>query len=245
MPCPSDPCDDTLVIPDVLADRLRYAVLDTGATETVGSMDALEHVLMKRFELFGHEDVVIDVNNTKEFKFGNGQTRAASSFVCLPQTIGNRSTTLGIYALDVPIVPILLGIRTLQKLGAVLDLDKGTLEFRRIFPGKIVQLIKGANGHLLLDLCSDWCSPGVFHDNIFTTSVSHEPADDGAPPIGSPDVTEAEPGKTEVRSASMERADSPLRLHDSHTEEPADDTQPVAAKVQATSSLPTKVLSVS
>ena len=137
-------------------DRLRFAVLDTGATETVGSMDALERILSVRQERFGDEEVHIDPSQNKEFKFGNGQTRTAASFVHVPQTIGNQKTTLGVYALDVPQIPVLLGIKTLKRLGAVIDVDSETLEFKKRFPGMQVQLICGQNGHLLLDLCSNW-----------------------------------------------------------------------------------------
>ena len=168
----------TCELPGVLAadagdpskDRLRFAVIDTGATETVGSMDALEFVLGQRHEYFGDEHVDIDTNTTKEFKFGNGQTRSASSFVCVPQTIGGQSTSLGVFALDVPNIPILIGIRTLQKLGAVVNVLETCLEFRSIFPGYRVPLVRGNNGHLLLDLCSDWCSeaPPIF--TALTTS---------------------------------------------------------------------------
>ena len=137
-------------------DRLRFAVLDTGATETVGSMDALDRILSVRQERFGEEEVYIDPSQNKEFKFGNGQTRTAASFVHVPQTIGNQKTTLGVYALDVPQIPVLLGIKTLKRLGAIIDVDSETLEFKKRFPGMQVQLICGQNGHLLLDLCSNW-----------------------------------------------------------------------------------------
>ena len=137
-------------------DRLRFAVLDTGATETVGSMDALDRILSVRQERFGEEEVYIEPSQNKEFKFGNGQTRTAASFVHVPQTIGNQKTTLGVYALDVPQIPVLLGIKTLKRLGAIIDVDSETLEFKKRFPGMQVQLICGQNGHLLLDLCSNW-----------------------------------------------------------------------------------------
>eukprot|EP00435_Cladocopium_sp_Y103_P060805 s110_g22.t1 len=239
----ADSKTEPAVIPDVLAadavglaqDRLRYAVVDTGATETVGSMDALEHVLGKRFELFGQEDVVIDCSKTKEFKFGNGQTRTAASFVCLPQTIDNQSTTLGIYALDVPNVPILLGIKTLQKLGAMLDLEHCTLEFRKIFPGKLVQLLKGANGHLLLDLCSDWCMQSNTQDTVFTHSP-HDLVSADAPTTGASVATEDAKENTDVfANASSEQpchdsTEDSLRLHGTavHLASSLD-----AAKVQA------------
>ena len=76
--------------------------------------------------------------------------------------MNGEPTLLGVYAMDVPRIPILLGIRTLCKLGAILDLSHDTVEFRKIFPGTKISLIRDKNGHLLLDLCSDWVtSKGV------------------------------------------------------------------------------------
>ena len=136
--------------------RLGYAVVDTGATETVGSLEALEFVMNQRMQHFGAEDIGVDVSKHKRFKFGNAEERAAESFVHLPQTVNGIRTTLGVYTLDVPGVPVLLGIKTMNKLGAIVNVRKQTLEFTEIFPGTIIPLTKGQNGHLLLDLCRDW-----------------------------------------------------------------------------------------
>lgn len=91
--------------------RLVYAVIDTGATETVGSLDAIEFILSRRFAAFGHEEVGVDPKRVKRFKFGNAQERWAESYLLLPQTIQGTATSLGVYTLDVPNVPILLGIK--------------------------------------------------------------------------------------------------------------------------------------
>lgn len=147
-------------------DRLRYAVLDTGATETVGSMDAIEHVLLQRLQVFGDEHVHIDIHQTKQFRFGNASTQWATSFVHVPQTVGSVNTTLGVYALDVPQIPILLGITTMKRLGAVIDVERSALEFRKLFPGVQVQLIEGRNGHLLLDLCQDWTTEASANSSL-------------------------------------------------------------------------------
>ena len=136
--------------------RLGLAVLDTGATETVGSLEAIEYILHCRFRRYGHEDIGVDVNRRKKFKFGNAEERTAESFLLLPQTVQGQTTSLGIYTLDVPGVPVLIGIKTMDRLGAVVDTRRKTLEFTEIFPGVRIPLAKGQNGHLLLDLCQDW-----------------------------------------------------------------------------------------
>ena len=138
------------------SDKLRYAVVDTGATETVGSLDALQFIMNKRLQDRGHEMIEIDTSRRKSFRFGNGESKRSVSHVRLPQTVNGEFTALGVYAMDVPEVPILLGIKTLRRLGAIIDITHETIEFRRLFPGVRVHLCQGRNGHLLLDMCSDW-----------------------------------------------------------------------------------------
>jgi hypothetical protein len=90
--------------------RLEYAVIDTGATETVGSLEAVEQIMKTRFAVFGQERIGLDVNKNNRFKFGNAQERSAECYLLLPQVIKGQSTQLGVYTLDVPGVPILLGV---------------------------------------------------------------------------------------------------------------------------------------
>ena len=142
--------------PAMDADKLRYAVLDTGATETVGSLDAVEFVMSKRHLMFGQERVVVDPARQKKFKFGNAQERVSEGYLQLPQTCSGKSFSLGLYTLDVPGVPILIGVRTMRRLGAVIDVDRSELIISKVFPGITIPLIRGRNGHMLLDLCVDW-----------------------------------------------------------------------------------------
>ena len=162
--------------------RLSHAVVDTGATETVGSLEAVE----VRSQRFGQERVGLDVRRKKRFNFGNAQEREAESYLLLPQTVQGVSTSLGVYTLDVPGVPILIGIRTLSRLGAVVDVSKPALVFRKTFPGVEIPLIRGSNGHLLLDLCKDWCDQQTYgsaktHDAMENPDIkgAHERQDEG------------------------------------------------------------------
>ena len=85
-------------------------MIDTGATETVGSLEAVEQIMKTRFAVFGQERIGLDVNKNNRFKFGNAQERSAECYLLLPQVIKGQSTQLGVYTLDVPGVPILLGV---------------------------------------------------------------------------------------------------------------------------------------
>lgn len=135
---------------------LTYAVIDTGATETVGSLEAVEQVMMHRQKFFPQETVGVNPNKKKRFKLGNAQECSSESFVLLPQCCGGQGFSLGVYTLDVGNVPILIGARTLSKLGASICVRTPELMFNEIFPGVRIPLVKGTNGHLLLDLGKDW-----------------------------------------------------------------------------------------
>ena len=80
------------------------------------------------------------------------------------------------YTLDVPGVPVLLGIKTMDKMDALLNIRDRTLEFTAIFPGTKIPLIKGQNRHLLLDLCQDWNSHHF--GNVYTSSSHNEISQD-------------------------------------------------------------------
>ena len=178
--------------------RLGYAVLDTGATETVGSLEAIDYIMKQRIQRFGQEKVGVDVKRQKRFRFGNAQEMNAESYLLLPQRVNGVETSLGVYTLDVPGVPILLGVKTMEKLGAVISVAEKTLEFTKVFPGTKIKLVQGKNKHLLLDLCSDW-NPLFFqekgitnvHNPVFhMTEMDHACSEKGrAVDAEEPDVT--------------------------------------------------------
>ena len=142
-------------------DRLGCAVVDTGATETVGSLDAIDHIMQKRSAVFGQERVDISMSRTKKFRFGNAEEKRSESYLLLPQQVAGHAMSLGVFTLDVPNVPILLGMRTLRKLGAHIDTVQPAMILTRIFPGTRIPLIRATNQHLLLDLCADWTQASI------------------------------------------------------------------------------------
>ena len=149
-----------------------FAVLDTGATETITSLEALEFILNKRRQQFGEEQLQVVDRPPKVFRFGNGQTQTSESFVLIPQTLGKHHISLGAFTIDAPGVPLLLGIRSLDKLGAIIDCNRNVLVLRTIDAVLIVPLRKSHTGHLLIDLCGNWLQGGsriYFHSDAAPT----------------------------------------------------------------------------
>ena len=117
-----------------------FAVIDSGATETVGSLEAIEAVVSMRRTRYGLEDVRVFPEAKKSFRFGNAQQETATSYVEVPQTLGGRAVSLGVFALDVPRIPILLSIRTLEKLGVEINFQRKTIVFKAVDPGVVIGL---------------------------------------------------------------------------------------------------------
>ena len=145
-----------------------YGVLDTGATETVSGLAALEWIMRKRHMSGSDTDgfQVVDVPN-KVFKFGNGMTQKSESMILSPQRLGNHRLSLGIYTLEAQGVPVLVGIRTLTKLGALIDCGRSAMVLTTIDASLLVPLRKSSSGHLVMDLSHDWLSEGTHI--LFTT----------------------------------------------------------------------------
>eukprot|EP00435_Cladocopium_sp_Y103_P026888 s2772_g6.t1 len=175
---PSSIMDDAWMAQVANPDLRGHAVLDTGATETVTSLTALEAIVKRRTELLGYTDHVEVVPGPgKVFRFGNGQTQQSESFVYLKQQVGNHEIKLGAYTIDASGVPLLLGIKTLERLGAILDTKQGFLVMKMVDPTLVVPLKRSPTGHLLLDLCSNWLDGGakiLFQTEISPTSVEEK-----------------------------------------------------------------------
>ena len=120
----------------------------------------------------------------------------------VPQTLNGRAVALGVYALDVPRVPILLSIRTLKRLGSVIDFEKKTIIFKAIDPGVTIALHESASGHLLLDLVHDWLrqpgsSPKNFSGTVLNSVMSRDKESGGATG-GHQEATSNQPGATNI-----------------------------------------------
>ena len=124
--------------------------------------------MSKRRGIFGMETVSVFPNVDKSFRFGNGERKGASSYLQLSQLLNKSKIQLGLYTLDVPQVPILIGVKTLKRLGALIDFDKPTICFKKIAPEVFIPLCESKSGHLMIDLTKDWM-PGA---TVFITRVT-------------------------------------------------------------------------
>ena len=137
-----------------------FGIIDCGATETVGSLPALESLMLARFRLCGQsEEVEVSAAPAKRFKFGNGTHSMSASCILVPR-VGDMQLKLQLYTLDCEGVPILIGMRTLRRLKAVVDFSKSLAIFVAVNPNLAIPLRRGKTGHLLIDLRCDWLQHG-------------------------------------------------------------------------------------
>ena len=144
---------DDLDLPIPKNELAGYAVIDSGATETVCSLPALE-ALVQLKEAQDGKPVGLEVTQepVKRFKFGNGEHAYASSYVLLDQMLGERRIQLGMFTLDVEGVPVLLGMKTLRRLKAIIDFDRCLVVFAAVNPHLAIGLRRSRTGHLLFQL---------------------------------------------------------------------------------------------
>ncbi|CAE7569752.1 unnamed protein product [Symbiodinium microadriaticum] len=153
-----------------------YGVLDTGATESVASLESLDHIVRKRQDSCRGECCVQVVPGpSKNFCFGNGSTQQSESFVLLSQKLGGFTVSLGLFTIDSRGVALLIAIKTLEKLGAVIDCSRGVMIMKTIDDSLVVPLKRSAAGHLLLNMATqDWLEGGAKIHYLESTTASEE-----------------------------------------------------------------------
>ena len=132
-------------------------VIDGGATQTIGSVYAIEAVLSQNRAKHGQSRLQnVCFKNPPVFSFGNSTENRCLSTASLEVQAGGTPGVLNVHTLDHGQSPVLLSIDTLRRLGAIIDFNHDLLVFRNLDPGKIVRLARGKNGHQLLPLTDDW-----------------------------------------------------------------------------------------
>ena len=132
-------------------DTQGYAIVDTGASRSVIGSENLPQMMRLL-------DPVTRARSKEKasrigFRFGNNQIEYSFKQVWIPIRSGNQQIWLIIEVVPKR-TPFLLSIQTMRKLGAVLDLQKGTCFMHTL--GKAVSLRQGNTGLLMISL-ADLC----------------------------------------------------------------------------------------
>ena len=84
-------------------------LLDCGATDTVGSVEAIEAIIDKSQEAFGddHDWVSVEINDRPVYKFGDAKRKRALSKLRVKVKHGGHIAHLNVHAQETEGVPVL------------------------------------------------------------------------------------------------------------------------------------------
>ena len=100
------------------------AIIDPGATSTVGSVDALTHINDINAGQGRSRDIQVDPSERPSFRFGNNGRTVCLSTAQLPVPLHGGLSTTKVHVHDIPNQPILLSIASLRSRAAVIDYEK-------------------------------------------------------------------------------------------------------------------------
>ena len=133
-----------------------FAVIDGGATRTLGSVEAIQRVMDLNQEQYGSSRIQsVNVTDRPTFGFGNSTEDQCASTVELGISAGDCDGRLTIHALNRGETPILLSVATLRALKAVIDFEQDLVCFRALNTSRLLQLRRSTTGHQLIPLTKD------------------------------------------------------------------------------------------
>ena len=135
--------------------REGKAIIDGGATSSLGSEEALQQIAQLNWESQGADGIQIIPDETPAFKFGNNGKHTCMATALLKLPIEQTSSQMKIHLRDIPGQPVLLSVKSLRALGAVIDFERNEAVFKRLHPQKLVTLETTDGGHQLFPLVSD------------------------------------------------------------------------------------------
>ena len=133
------------------------AVLDGGATKTLGSVRAIEKVMQLNQEFNGTTCLkALDLQDRPTFGFGNSSKNTCVSTAQIGIQADGKEGSIRVHALDQGDGPILFSIASLRALGAIVDFSEDLIVFRKLTDRKVIQLERSVTGHQLIPMTSDW-----------------------------------------------------------------------------------------
>ena len=132
------------------------AVVDGGATRTLGSVAAVEALLRCNRQRHGSSRLRdLDPQNRPVFGFGNSSENQCLSTCKIGVTAGGQDGQVQVHTLDCGEGPILLSVDALRSLGAVVDFRNDLMLLSALDNTHIIPLQRSSAGHQLLSLTRD------------------------------------------------------------------------------------------
>ena len=145
------------------------AIIDGGATSSLGSEEALQRIAQLNWEKKGVDGIDIIPGEAPSFRFGNNARHSCMATALLKLPIQHVNSQMKIHLHDIPGQPVLLSVRSLRALGAVIDFERNEAVFKRLDPQKVVRLETTESGHQLFPLVQDVLSGADHLQQPFTS----------------------------------------------------------------------------
>ena len=145
------------------------AIIDGGATSSVGSLEALEQIGRLNWEKYRDDGIQVHPEEKPSFRFGNNGKTTCLSTATLAVPLGGQVGQMKVAVHDIPGQPVLLSVSSLRALGAVIDFDEDEMILKRVDPHAIVQLERATNGHQVFPLTDDLMSTAKRGHKAFTS----------------------------------------------------------------------------
>ncbi|CAE7365343.1 unnamed protein product, partial [Symbiodinium sp. CCMP2456] len=131
------------------------AIIDGGATSSLGSEEALQQVAMLNWKATGRDSIEIVPEERPSFRFGNNAQHTCLSTALLRLPISCKDSQMRVHIHDIPGQPVLLSVKSLRALGAVIDFSNDQAVFKALDPKAVVSLETTSSGHQLFPLARD------------------------------------------------------------------------------------------
>ena len=141
------------------------ALIDCGATKSMGSWEALDGLARMNEQRQGSTRFSLDRTKKTWYTCANGKRQQSEGEVAFKVNAGGRTGDCKINCLNTTGVPILLSVQSLSQMGAIIDFSTGAAFFRHLTDQSCVQLERESNGHLYLSLVEDLLSQPIWTEN--------------------------------------------------------------------------------
>ena len=131
------------------------AIVDGGATSTLGSEEALKQIALLRWQNKGQDGIEILAGEQPSFRFGNNGRTTCMSTAMLDVDLDGQPGRMKIHLHDIAKQPVLMSIRALRALGAVVDYGRDEIILTQVNPRKVARLETTESGHQLFPLVGD------------------------------------------------------------------------------------------
>ena len=149
--------------------REGKAIIDGGATSSLGSEEALQSIAQLNWIAHGDDRIQIIPDERPAFKFGNNGRHTCMATAMLRLPITKPKSQMKIHLHDISGQLVLLSVRSLRALGAVIDFEKNEAIFKRLDPQRLVTLETTETGHQLFPLVQDVLEGAKALERPFTT----------------------------------------------------------------------------